>query len=290
MDRFFLSIHGAFRANRWMSLWLLVMILSGLGYLASRISFEEDITKLIPANEDNKKLQRVLNSVNFTDKIIVNIQKQEGSTEALVETASMIMDSLNSLKGTYIKDIQGQIDEDRLGATLDFVYQHLPLFLNSADYDRIAQKIHPDSIDAITRSNYNTLISPSGIIAKKTILKDPLGLSFIGLEKLQDLGMGDDFVLKEGFILSKDEQNILLFINPIYPTNNTDQNTPFAERLYEMQESIQKEFDQEISVEFYGGALVAVANAAQIKRDIQFTVGIAITVLLVIFMFFYRSF
>ena len=116
-----------------------------------------------------------------------------------------------------------------------------------------------------------------------------MGLSFIGLRKLQALGIGDNFILKDGFLISKDEQHLLLFITPKFDTGNTDKNTPFAEALYKLQNKLNTQFQNKANVQLFGGSLIAVANAQQIKQDIKFTVGIAVTVLLLIFIAFYRK-
>ena len=268
----------------------LILLLGGLLFVASKIEFEEDITKLIPSNDSNSETQKVLKSVNFTDKIVVNIsRKSEGSVADLTEYASRFVDSLDAKAGEYITNIQGKIDDDAIGETLDFVYNNVPVFLDGEDYKTISGRIQKDSIDAITRTNYRTLLSPSGIIAKKTILKDPLGLSLIGLKKLQQLGVGDDFILKDGFLLSKDENNILLFLTPALNSNETSENEKFTEILYSVQNHLNKAYVAKVEVEYFGATLIAVANAQQIKRDIQLTVGIALTVLILIFIFFYRK-
>ena len=48
-------------------------------------------------------------------------------------------------------------------------------------------------------------------------------------------------------------------------------------------------YANKIEAEYFGGALIAVANAKQIKRDIQLTVGIAVTILLLILILFYKN-
>lgn len=289
MDKLFLSIYRQLKVRTWLAALVFVILLSGVGWLASQITFEEDITKLIPADEDAKELQGVLKSVNFTDKIIVNIQSRSGDANDLTAYASAFVDSLQPLLELYIEDLQGQVEDEDMLQTLNFVYDHLPVFLDEDDYKVLSDKVRSDSIEAATQANYKTLISPSGIIAKETILKDPLGISFIGLKKLQQLAMGDDFVLKDGFLLNQSEENLLLFITPKFKTNETDKNAPFAEALYRIQEQLNDQFEGKATAEYFGGALVAVANASQIKKDIQFTVGIALAVLMIIFVFFYRS-
>ncbi|VAW12950.1 membrane protein, inferred for ABFAE pathway, partial [hydrothermal vent metagenome] len=200
MDKFFQSTYQSISKNKlWAALALLIAFI-GLSAIVSKIQFEEDITKLIPINSENKDLGRVLETVNFTDKIIVNIQlRSDGTVDDLIQYATRFLDSVNTNCKEHIKNIQGKVADDDIQRTMDFVYNNLPFFLEEADYTTIQQKINKDSIAKTTRENYKTLISPSGIVAKKIIVKDPLGLSFIALKKLRQLGIGDGFTLKNGF-------------------------------------------------------------------------------------------
>ncbi|MEP3208047.1 MAG: MMPL family transporter [Maribacter sp.] len=276
--------------KRWASAIILSLVVAALGSIASKIQFDDDITKLIPATEDSRKIQKVLKSIAFTDKIIVTIRRQgQGTVTDLTSYASAFLDSLEQTKKTYIKNVQGKLNDEDLPNTLNLVYENLPLFLDPLDYAQIQRKLSEDSIAKITAQNYRNLISPSSIITKNTIRKDPLGISFIALKKLQQLGIGDDFKLKNGFLLDKKEQHILLFLTPTHGSRETDKNTALAEKLYELQDVLNASYEGKIKSEYFGTALVAAANAAQIKRDIQLTVSIALTLLLVILIFFYRK-
>lgn len=290
MGDFFDKTYLFIQKNKWASLFALLFLVISLGGIASRIEFDEDITALIPATEDSKKVQEILESIAFTDKIIVNISREdEGSVEELTQYASELLDSLEQTGDTYIKNVQGKLNDEDLPNTLNLVYNNLPLFLDDRDYKAIDEKITKDSIAKLTAQNFRTLISPSGIIAKKTIRKDPLGLSFIALKKLQQLGVGDDFKLKNGFLLNKEEQNILLFLTPTHGSRETDKNTELAAKLYDIQDQLNRSYKEKIKSEYFGAALVAAANAAQIKHDIQYTVSIALSLLLIILIVFYRK-
>ena len=290
MGDFFYKTYQGIQDRKWLSFLALLLLMISLGGIASRIEFDDDITALIPATEDSKKIQEILESIAFTDKIIVNIRREgKGSVADLTQFASDLLDSLEQTGDAYIKNIQGKLNDEDLPNTLNLVYDNLPLFLEDADYVQITNKLSKDSIAKITVQNYRNLISPSGIITKKTIRKDPLGLSFIALKKLQQLGIGDDFKLKNGFLLDKAEQHILLFLTPTHGSRETDKNTVLAEKLYSLQEQLNSSYEGKIKGEYFGAALVAAANAAQIKHDIQFTVSIALTLLLVILIFFYQK-
>lgn len=290
MHNIFLNIYDNVRSNKIISFIGFLAIVLSLVFVASKIQFEEDITKLIPVDEKSSQLQKVLKQVNFADKIIVNIKKEtDGSTDDLVAYADVFLKDIDSTSKAYIKDIQGTVGDEVMNQTLDFAYQNIPLLLEQNDYETIAQKINNDSINVITQNNYKTLVSPSGLIAKKTILRDPLGLTFMALQKLQALNFGDDFSVHNGYLLSKDENHILLFISPTYKSSETDKNTTFSENLYALNERLNAEFKNRVSAEYFGGALVAVANANQIKTDIQLTMSIAMSILLVILILFYKK-
>ncbi|MDB9961025.1 MMPL family transporter, partial [Oceanihabitans sp.] len=290
MDKLFYNIYKRIAVQKPLGLGVLFAIIIGLFFLASNIEFEEDITKLIPQTEKSSEAQKVLKQINFADKIIVNIKRENnGTVDDLTQFATTFIDSISESSKTYIKQIQGQVEDDDILNTLDFVYNNLPLFLDESDYSVIQNKLNEDSIQSITSSNYKTLVSPSGIIAKKTILKDPLGLSFIALKKLQELSFGDEFSLHNGFLLSKDKKNVLLFITPAFESSETDKNAEFADNLYVLQDQLNATFSEKVTSEYFGGTLIAVANANQIKQDIQLTVSIAMSILLLILILFYKK-
>lgn len=290
MDSFFLKVYRFFRSRKFFFGWILVCLFAVFLFVASKIVFEEDISKLIPITSENEQLQKVVTTANFSDKIIVNISKEKNeSTEALTNYATAFLDSISNNASGYIKNIQGRVAEDTALEALDFVYDNAPLFLTERDYETIAQKLLKDSIKAITKSNYNTIISPTGVIAKETIIKDPLGISVLGIQHLKELGLTDDFELQDGFIVTKDSNNLLLFITPEVGTSESSQNEKLSEILYKVHTDLNDQYKDQASSQLYGGALIAVANAQQIKKDIQLTLSIALIVLMVLFIGFYRN-
>ncbi|MDC9723551.1 MAG: MMPL family transporter [Urechidicola sp.] len=264
-------------------------MLVGLLSISFQLNLEEDITKLIPQSEKTKTLNKVLKNTNFSDKIVINIiADADGNPDDLTAYASDMVDSLNQSCSNYILSIQGQIPDDDITQTLDFIYDNLPLFLEDVDYQYLEGKLSKDSIAALVESNYKTLISPSGLIAKKLIRKDPFGLSFKGLKKLEALKISDDFEMYNGYLLANNKQSLLLFLNPALPTNDTDANKEFVEKLYSISESLNEKYHANAKSEYYGSTVIAASNASQIKTDIQFTVSIALSILLLILIFFYK--
>ena len=173
MDSFFHKAYQLISQRRWLGLLLLLSIVLVLVDIITKIEFDDDISSLIPASEEAKKTQEILKSIAFTDKIIINIHRSpETSVEELTKYASDFLDSIQRTSGPYIKRVQGKLNDEDLPNTLNLVYENLPIFLDDVDYNTIAGKLSKDSISKITEQHYRTLISPSGIIASKTIRKD----------------------------------------------------------------------------------------------------------------------
>ena len=290
MTNIFELLYNYFKNQKIKLFGFLFLLIISLLFFSLKLNFEEDISKLIPQSEKTKTLNNVLNNVDFSDKIIVNIAvKENGNPTDLTKYATQLIDSLNVHCKEYILNIQGEISNDDMMKTMDFIYNNLPLFLNKEDYKNIATKIKLSNVKEVVNGNYKTLVSPSGMIAKKTIRKDPFGLSFIALKKLEDLKIDSDFDIFNGFIITADKKNILLFIKPKLPANETDANSDFVTKLYKIADDLNLEFKDKATCEYYGSTVIAVANANQIKTDINFTVGIAMTVLMLILILFYKK-
>ncbi|MGV3461382.1 MAG: 1-acyl-sn-glycerol-3-phosphate acyltransferase [Flavobacterium sp.] len=288
MHRFFIAIHLFVTKNRILSVAIALAFLALFGFFAMQIKFEEDITRLIPKNERSDEAAKVLRQLNFSDKITVIINRHKGAQpEDLAATASTFIDSLQSCS-EYIKGVQGKVDDENIQEAFGFVYDNLPLFLDEADYQTLSQKLNRDSIAASVRANYRSIISPSGLVTKDFVLKDPLGISFIGLKKLQQLGMGDDFLLQDGFVMTKDSSKVLLFINPKLAGNETEKNTAFVDNLNRIKDNLNTASKGRTTIEYFGSIPIAVANAKQIKSDIQTTTIVALGLLMLIFIIYYR--
>ena len=289
MHNFFIKIHYFVQKNKLLSLAIAFLFLIVFGFFASKIRFEEDITRIIPKNENANIATKVIKQLNFSDKITVIIEKDKnGTVDDLTETATNFIDSLKSCE-PYIKNIQGKVDDENIQQTFDFVYQNLPYFLDEKDYATLDKKLTNDSISQQVENNYKTLISPTGIIAKDFIVNDPLGISFIALKKLQQLSIGDDFILKDGFIITKDESTLLLFINPKLSGSETEKNTLFVDELNKIKSKFNTVNKGKVSLEYFGSSLIAVANAKQIKTDIITTILVSLGTLMLILIVFYRK-
>ena len=265
--------------------WALIAI-----YGLSQLRFEEDITKVLPQNDKTNLTSKVLKQLNFADKISVIVTAEQGGTLTDMQAvAEILQDTLNASMTKYIKSIQGIINEEEIDETWQFVNDHLPLFLNDEDYAYLERSLAPDSLKSMVESQYKTMLTPAGMVAQQFIRKDPFGLTFRGLRKLQELNTGNDFKIANGFLTTNDEQHILFFINPKYDGNDSEHNAAFVASLDELQDHLNAQYQGKVRVDFFGAPFISVSNASQIKTDILTTVLISLSALYLLLVFFYRS-
>lgn len=185
MHRIFIYLYYFISKNRLISIAAALAILLVCGFFASKINFEEDINQIIPKNEKSDLTAKVLKQLNFSDKIIVIIEnKSDEENFHLSETADAFLNKIEPLQ-KYIGSVQGKVNDDEISETFDFVNQNLPLFLNESDYREIEKKIRKDSIAKQVENNYISLVSPTSLVTKEFIKKDPLGITFLGIKKTQ---------------------------------------------------------------------------------------------------------
>lgn len=289
MSGIFIKIYEFFKSHRIIGFSILLVFFAIIAYFASQIKLEEDVTKLIPSGERQNTMRRILEETNFSDKIVVTISSEARipNPNRLTEYAQRFLDSVNQQYPSYIKNIEGKVPEEGVMEIYDFVYDHLPLFLNDEDYNKISDRIDEDSIETRLKDDYKNLISPTGFVTKNFIFKDPLSITSLGLKKLEELQVGEGFKLYNDFLITKNQRHILLFIAPILPSSETDKNEDFVNGLRRIQHSLDREY-KNIQGDFFGGVLYSLANANRIKKDIQITIGIAAAILLLLLILFYR--
>ena len=77
MGHFFYQIYLRIQSHKAITVCIAFVLLFGLVYLSLQLKFEEDITKLIPENEKAITLNKVLDQVDFADKIVIHLKVEE---------------------------------------------------------------------------------------------------------------------------------------------------------------------------------------------------------------------
>lgn len=285
-----LLLYHFFQKRKTVFIILVLICCGGLGFLASKIRLEEDITRFVPSDKNSRAINSILENLKSKDKLILHfLVSGEGHADQLVEVADSVHAALmRTLKPADYKDLTFKIEDDRMQQVYDLFYRNLPLFLEEADYDRISGLINPDSIAATLKKDYDVLLSPSGMVLGKYIQRDPLNFTPIALKKLQGIQLDENFETYNGHIVTRDHKHLLLFITPAHLPNDTKGNA----HLIRTVDSIADQANLKSAVvrtEPFGAAMVSAGNADQLRKDSLYTTSIAVILIALILGFYFRN-
>ena len=289
MEKILLGIYHFFEKRQPALYTVFVCIFLLAGWFAMQVKFEEDISKILPKDKKIEKLNEVFQNSKFIDKLAVTVSLKDTAATAepdsLIVYADELVEKIQQKLTALITKINYRVDDGLALELFETVSDHLPVYLNEKDYAQIDSLITPASVKATLEQNFRTLTSPAGIALKNMISKDPVGITFLGLKKLQQLQYDENFELYDNYILTKDKKHLMLFITPAYPPNNTAKNSLLLKGL----DSLIDNNNSKVTATYFGATAVSVGNALQLRKDSLLTQGITILFIIVFLGFYFRK-
>lgn len=293
MERIFLAIYNYFEKHRPVLFTFFTVVFLIIASLASQVKYEEDISRILPRDKKIEKLNQVFKNSKFLDKLVVTVSLNDTTTAAqpdsLVAFAVTLAASVHRDLSQYIYKINDKVDDGLALTLMNIVTDHIPVFLDDNDYRSVDSLIQPGSIKKTLENNIRTLTSPAGIALKNVISKDPVGISFLGLKKLQQLQYDDNFALYDSYVVTKDYKHLVLFITPLYPPDNTGMNGLLLKGLDDIIDSLHNGTYKNIHTSYFGATAVSAGNAAQLRKDMFLTQGITIVFLVVFIGLYFKK-
>ncbi|MFT3909599.1 MAG: MMPL family transporter [Ferruginibacter sp.] len=288
MGNVFVSIYNYFKKRRPAFFIFFTSIFLLVGFFAIKVNFEEDISKILPKDKKIEKLNEVFQNSKFLDKLVVMVSLKDTTQEqpdSLVAYADNFAAEAQEKLEPYISKINARVDDGLVMDLFNTITDRLPIYLNEKDYNAIDSLIDSAKIKETLAQNIRTLSSPAGIAMKKIIISDPVGISFIGLKKLQQLQYDENFELYDSYVMTKDHKNLMLFITPKYGPSNTGKNALFLKGVDSIINKNNTAY-KNIDASYFGATAVSVGNAVQLRKDTLLTQG-GIVVFLIVFLGFY---
>lgn len=291
MGRFFIHIYTFFQGRK-LLFWLSTLVVfAAVVFLGIKIRLEEDISKFLPRDPEITEINNLFSEIDITEKIIVNISLSDTSAcapDTLTSWAEAFVDSLKPLTPELVSAVKFKVDDSQIMEIWDFIYQSLPYMLEESDYRKIDSLLNYNSISETLKANKKILTSPAGMVLKKSLVKDPLHLSNIVLEKLNKLHVQDNYTLYDGCLVTTDFKNLLIFVDATHSVNATSENQALIDGLDGMIQSIEELSGHTVDIQYFGGVPVAVSNASQIKRDSYITSIIAIVLIFILLSLYFQ--
>jgi uncharacterized protein len=287
----FIYIYLYFQQHRKVFFVSLIASFMAVGLAASRIEFEEDIAQFIPKDKKTENLNQVFQNSKFLDKIVVTVSLKDSLAQplpdSLIAFAEAFAVQTEQQLTPYIKKSNYRVDDEQAMALFETINQNIPIYLTDNDYLAIDSLTTPQQLKQTLQNNLETLTSPTGMALKSMISTDPVGISFLGLKKLQQLQYDENFELYDGYVMTKDRRHLLLFLTPAYPSNNTGKNEILLDGLSSIIGNISK--DKNATASVFGTTVIAVGNALQIRKDTLLTQGITVLFLVLFLGWYFRK-
>ena len=196
--------------------------------MASRIDIEENITSFFPSSKNTANMADVFSHLKVSDKIIVMFNAADSSSsESAIDSMYQASDRLGELledKDGSIDKYIGQIGQADASEMIGFIMDHLPVFMEDADYQRLAELESPSAVDSAIMTDYVNLISPAGFAMKDYIMSDPLAMGGSVLARTAQLNPATDYVIWGGHVFTPGGRTMLAFIEPAFASGETGRN------------------------------------------------------------------
>lgn len=286
----FVKLYDFLLARRPLFWTLLFVVVAGLVVTASQVGIEEDISRIFPDDRRVKDLRDVFQRSRFVERVVVMVSQTDTTrtqTDSLVVVAQQVETVLHDNLSAYVTHVSGRVGEDQLFTLYNLIREHLPVFLDDADFAQLDSLNREENVPRVLEANYRQLVSPSGVALKPVIVNDPLGYSFLVLRKLQQLQFDPNFELYDDYVVTKDQRTLLLFVQPAFDPQDTQHNRRFLEQFDEEIEKL-SQLHPEVRVTYFGGASVAVGNAKQLHKDSFLTISIMVVLVVILLVGFFR--
>lgn len=294
MSKFFISLYQAFFQKRILLFLILFLIIGVFCYRATKISFQENIAGFLPDNKENEQINYAYQNIGAANKMMVNFVCSDTSKT----NQSLLMEAVDDFVACFQKvdtngftsEISYKIDQRQFLEITEFINNNLPYFLTESDYQHFDSLLTEEYISHVFNENKKLLLMPSGMVMKKMLLIDPLHLSAGVLKNLQSFQLNNDYQLIDDYIFSKDAKKAIVTITSSFPVSETAMNGLLVQSVNQVINEVEKHFENQVSIDLFGSAPIAVENATQIKRDSYISIGLSIVLILLILIYFFKNF
>lgn len=289
MTGFFLAIYDYLSRHRgvmWGSLAASVVVML---LLAFNLRIHTDINDFMPelSNGDNE----VIASLKVKDRIIVMFSAltDEADEERLSEAADMFEAELWSRSDSaHVLRLMSHADMTMFGRTVGFIYDNLPLYIDSIDYVRLDSLLDMDVANAHMSDLYGQMHTTSGMAMSGLLMRDPFGLATPLVSSLAGFGQFDEFALYNDRFVSADGRTMFLFIDSRDGGAPSPLNDELTTAIEESLASTGGRFN-DVEPGCYGVPVISTYNARRIRRDLNVTLTVALFVITILILVSFRQ-
>lgn len=251
-----------------------------------RLHVEEDIYAIFPKGQEYSVFQKIIQKNKLNQQLIFSIAVQQDDFKNEAALFQIETGIKNSFKGRIARvKIYQSVDQKKL---INYLQSAGIAGLTNQDYQKIKDKLSPDSLALTLKKTSEQLKSSNGIFLKYLLAKDPLGLINPQLKKLNPINDSSAYHLKDELLFTKDETRILFFSDHQLKQKDTKKLVQLKKDLDSFKKRINRK-NPSLKFDYFGTFEIAVENAVQVKKDTFITTILGLGAILLLLMLFFRS-
>ncbi len=245
-------------------------------FFISNQKFSQKTQDFLPQTAFSKQISSYTNADKILNNIVITFTQQEGSEDSLIACVETFVQLLNQ-DTSLIANLRYKEEIYDVDLMIKNIIYETPFHFDSLHQPLWSR----EKIQVAIQNQFDQLKNPLGFVNRTKIQNDPLGFSDHQFQELAKIkgSMGMDVV--DGYFFSKDHQAALVFIESKNPIGEIEKNTELKTHLEEVTQRVEQKY-QAVKVTTYGGILVALENAEQIKSDIRLSMPLALILIIVL--------
>ena len=298
MTKFFLSVYDYFSQRKVVLFSILLSLVAIFIISAYNINFKEDISRFLPENEANKRVNNAYQYVSSQNTITVYCAAKTASLNGSESHSTLLAAQINaidalaerlhtSLDSSYIKRVFYGVNPEEVRNVSSFIINNMPYFLDESDYNRMDTLLTREKIARQLLVDRNILSSLASLVVRDNFLYDPLQMTSGLMLKIQDFSVGDQFQLYDDHLFN-DENKAVMLIECAVPVSETKANAIILDSLRALMAEVENEFEG-ISFDSFGAAEIALSNSGQIQKDTMYSMSFAVVIMFALLIYSFRS-
>ena len=281
MAEFFIALYRFFGKHKWLMYTLMILLFGVFGFFASRMEYEEDVTKLVPGGQEGKSAL-VSGNIKVKDNVTIQITSPSADPWTLADYADSLKEYLlqGDTVSRHISHILCRVPDDLAVNALYFLLDHIPSYVDTSCYATFDSLLTPSALDGTMARNYELVMEDETGGKTQMVSSDPAALRSA---VLGDLGAGiatGAYKMISSHLFSPDSTTVLLFLAPDF---NYQDSGKSAELVGEIDRAVSRlsETCPDAEVLYHGAPVMSWSNADRMKKDIYWTVGISLLLVLI---------
>ena len=292
MVKAFLKIYDFFAARRKV-MWgvlLLSILLCVAGAL--KVDFKEDVVDFLPSDGENRDISWAFSHAGDANRVVLTISPAaEGQADRY-----LLMDAVDSLEASILSVVPGEllgsvnarIDDDDIDGVIGFIADNLPYYLSDDDYRLLDSLVESGTLAERLAATRSAVTSPVAGPLRSVVTRDPLLLSAPRLRQLENFNPNGSFHTEDDYIFTEDGA-ALVTLDLAFGDSDTYSAGRFIKALDKAISGTVSAMDGAVTVDPLGSVYIAYTNSSQIKRDSLLSIAVAIILIALLLISFFRS-